>query len=119
MSSVRTRKTCSSRFRRNEAHCCEEESSQFFCAGSPAAFISVSESSLTTAFLALLGRSTWFLLGHRRAAVFQQRADGIHQRRAARAQFADAVSRDLLEQFLAARQQRHQDSPAVVPAAAT
>src|SRR5260370_39651415 len=118
ISSVRTRKTCSSRFRRNDAHCCDEESHQFFWSGSRVPLKSISGSSLNTTILAYLGRSPGLLPVWRRVAVFQQRADGIHQRRAARAQLADAVSRHLLEQFLSPRQKRYQDAPAVVPAAA-
>src|SRR5712664_1301458 len=118
ISSVRTRKTCSSRFRRNDAHCCDEESHQFFWSGSRVPLKSISGSSLNTTILASLGRSPGLLPVWRRAAVFQQRADGIHQRRAARAQLADAVSRHLLEQFLSPRQKRYQDAPAVVPASA-
>src|ERR1700681_4663280 len=117
MSSVRTRKTCSPRFVRNDAHCRAEEFHQFFQAGSRSSLNSVLGSSLTAAFLALLGRSPRVLLPCRRAANFQQRADGVPQRRAARAQLADAVSRNLLEQLLSPRQQRHQDAPAIVPAA--
>src|SRR5712692_10937734 len=118
ISSVRTRKTCSSRFRRNDAHCCDEESHQFFWSGSRVPLKSISGSSLNTTILASLGRSPGLLPVWRRAAVFQQRADGIHQRGAACAQLADAVSRHLLEQFLSPRQKRYQDAPAVVPAAA-
>src|SRR5713226_6988853 len=51
-----------------------------------------------------LGRSPWFLLGRRRAANFQQGADGVYQRCAAGAQFADTVPRHLLEQLLSPRQ---------------
>src|SRR5260370_6120684 len=118
ISSVRTRKTCSSRFRRNDAHCCDEESHQFFWSGSRVPLKSISGSSLNTTILAYLGRSPGLLPVWRRVAVFQQRADGIHHRRAARAHLADAVSRHLLEQFLSPPQKRYQDAPPVVPAAA-
>src|SRR2546428_24074 len=62
--------------------------------------------------------SGWFVPDRWRAAAFQQRADGLHQRRSARAQFTDAILRYLFEQFFSARQQRHQDLPAVVPVSA-
>src|SRR5260221_3256406 len=48
-------------------------------------------------FPALLGRSAGLFLARQRAAIFQQGADGIHQCRAAGAQFADAVPRHLFE----------------------
>src|SRR5712664_4410796 len=118
MSSVSTRKTCSSRSRKNAFHCCEEEFHQFFCAGSGISLNSVLGSSPTTAFLVSLGRSPRLFLAWRRAAVFQQGADGVDQCRAAGAQFADAVSRHLLEQLLSSRKQRHQDAPAIIPVAA-
>src|ERR1700687_186466 len=118
MNNVKTRKTCSSRSRKNAFHCREVEFHQFFLAGSRISLNSVLGSSLTAAFLASLGRSLRLLLAWRRAANFQQRADGVHQRRAARAQLPDAVSRHLLEQLLSPRQQRHQAAPAVVSAAA-
>src|SRR5467141_3788603 len=118
MNNVKTRKTCSSLSRKNVFHCREGEFHQFFFATSRISRNSVLGGSLTTAFLALLGRSPRLFLAWRRAANFQQRADGIHQRRPARAQLADAVSRHLLEQLLSPRQKRHQDAPAVVPAAA-
>src|SRR5439155_13851774 len=51
-------------------------------------------------------------------AIFQQCANSLHQRGSAGAQLADTISRYLFEQLFAARQQRHQDAPAVVPAAA-
>src|SRR5260370_30162030 len=117
ISSVRTRKTCSSRSRTNDAHCCDEYLRQFFWAGSRVSLNSVSRGSLTTEFLPSLGRSTDLLVALRGAPIFQQGADCIHQRRAAPAQFADAVSRYLLEQLLSARQQRHQDAPSFVPPA--
>src|SRR5467141_2218144 len=118
MNKVKTRKTCSSLSRKNAFHCREGEFHQFFFATSRISLNSVLGGSLTTAFLALLGRSPRLFLAWRQAANFQQRADGIHQRRPARAQLADALSRHLLEQLLSPRQKRHQDAPAVVPAAA-
>src|SRR6266849_3524215 len=118
MNSVRTRKTCSSRSRKNAFHCREGEFHQFFWPSSRISLNCVLGVSLTTAFLALLERSPRLFLAWRQAANFQQRADGIHQRRAAGAQLADAVSRHLLEQLLSPRQQHHQDAPAVIPAAA-
>src|SRR5258708_14152401 len=118
ISSVRTRKICSSRFLRNDARCCYEESHQFFWSGSRVPLKSISGSSLNTTILAYLGRSPGLLPVWRRVAVFQQRADGIHQRRAARAQLADAVPRHLLEEFFAPRLQCNQHSPAVIAAAA-
>src|SRR5439155_9306809 len=54
----------------------------------------------------------------RRITILQKRADGLHQRGAAGAQLADAVPRHLFQQLFSARQQPHQDTPAVVPAAA-
>src|SRR5438309_10098175 len=59
-----------------------------------------------------------FFPGLESIAIFQQCADGLHQRGSACAQLADTVSRHLFKQLLSPRQQRHQDSPAVVPAAA-
>src|SRR6267143_6000110 len=118
MNTVKTRKTCSSLSRKNAFHCREGEFHQFFFATSRISLNSVLGGSLTTAFLALLGRSPRLFLAWRRAAVFQQGAGECHQRCAARAQLADAVSRHLLEQLLSPRQQRHQDAPAIVPAAA-
>src|SRR5467141_600916 len=105
MNKVKTRKTCSSLSRKNAFHCREGEFHQFFFATSRISLNSVLGGSLTTAFLVLLGRSPRLFLAWRQAANFQQRADGIHQGRAARAQLADAVS-------------RHLDAPAVIPAAA-
>src|SRR5216684_1870010 len=118
MSSVSTRKTWSSRSRKNVFHCCEEEFHQFFCAGSRVSLNSVLGISPTAAFLASLGRAPRLFFAWRRAAVFQQSADGVDQCRAACAQLADAVSRHLLEQLLSPRKQRHQDAPAIVPVAA-
>src|SRR5229473_85292 len=118
ISSVKIRKTCSSRSRTNDAHLCEEKLHWLFWPGSRASLNSASGRSLNTVYLAFLGSTPGTFLAGRRAAVFQQRADGIHQRRAACAQLADAVSRHLLEQFLSPRQKRYQDAPAVVPAAA-
>src|SRR6267378_5335468 len=100
MNSVRTRKTCSSRSRKNAFHCREGEFHQFFSATSRISLNSVLGGSFTAAFLALLGRSPRLCLAWRRAANFQQRADSIHQRCTAGAQLADAVSRHLLEQLL-------------------
>src|SRR5260370_38099026 len=117
ISSVRTQNTGSSRFRRNDAQFCDEESHQFFWSGSRVPLKSISGSSLNTTILAYLGRSPRLLPVWRRVAVFQQRADGIHQRRAARAQLADAVPRHLLEESFAPRLQCNQDSPAVIAAA--
>src|SRR5712692_7929012 len=118
ISSVKIRKTCSSRSRTNDAHLCEEKLHWLFWPGSRASLNSASGRSLNTVYLAFLGSTPGTFLAGRRAAVFQQRADGIHQRRAACAQLADAVSRHLLEQLLSPRQQRHQDAPAIVPVAA-
>src|SRR6267143_946180 len=118
MSSVRTRKTCSSRFRRNDAHCCGQESLHFLWAGSRASLKSVLGMSLTRTFIPFLGRSPGLFLPWRRAAVFQQGADGINECRTACAQLADAVPRHQLEQLLAARQQGYQYAPAVVTVAA-
>src|SRR5258708_32293303 len=118
MSRVSTRNTCSSRFRRNAAHCCEEESRQFFWGGATASLIFVSGISLTAAFLASLGGLSGCFRAWGRPAVFQQGADGVHQGRAARAQLADTVARYVFEQLFTARKKSHQSAPAVVPAAA-
>src|SRR5258708_39067112 len=118
ISSVKIRKTCSSRSRTNDAHFCEEKLHWLFWPGSRASLNSVSGRSLNTLYLTFLGSTPGSFLAGRRAAVFQQRADGIHERRAACAQLADAVSRHQLEQLLSPRQKRYQDAPAVVPAAA-
>src|SRR5882724_3889944 len=118
MSRVSTRNTCPSRFRRNAAHCCEEESRQFFWGGATASLIFVSGISLTAAFLASLGGLSGCFRAWGRPAVFQQGADGVYQRGAARAQLADTVARYLFEQFFTARKKSHQYAPAVVPAAA-
>src|SRR5260370_32602079 len=74
--------------------------------------------SLTATFPAFLGRSPGLFLPWRRAAVFQQGADGINECRTACAQLADAVPRHQLEQLLAPRQQGYQYAPAVVTVAA-
>src|SRR6267143_4397676 len=87
-------------------------------AGSRASLKSVLGMSLTATFIAFLGRSPGLFLPWRRAAVFQQGADGINECRTACAQLADAVPRHQVEQLLAARQQGYQYAPAVVTVAA-
>jgi len=117
MSRVSTRNTCSSDFGENAAHFAKKNP-QFFWGGRYGFAHFLFRGFTHCGFSASLEELSGCFSCLGRPAVFQQGADGVYQRGAARAQLADTVRATCSSSFTA-RKKSHQYAPAVVPAAAS